>query len=511
MREGSTKGMREDMTSKKIIINSNSYETRIALVEDSRLSELYIEECEKIGIVSNVYKGVVSRILPGMNSAFINIGLSKTGFLFGGDVLDVSAIQLFDESNLDHTDAKPKNSTPIEKILSEGQHIIVQVAKEALGSKGPRLTQVVTVPGRNLVLLPNFRHVGISRRIEAGPERDRLRQIVCSLERENLGVIVRTAAVGADEEQLKDDLAQLIQTWKGVQHGMSHVEAPGILYQDLKLSQKLIRDIYSEDVTEILCDDLDSFLGLKEFLNQNIPSAARKLKHYIGTKPIFDEFGLELDLARALSGRVALPSGGYLILEQTEALTSVDVNTGKFVGRQNARSTILQTNLEATVLLVEQLRVRNIGGIIIVDFIDMEDPVDREIIYNKLLEELKKDRARTNVLRISELGLVQMTRKRTSESLERRFMEPCPRCDGSGSVKTSKFEALELIREIVRISLLHSKMDIQVKARKDIIHSIQNELSDVFKILVLDKKIQVHFEPGFLSNEDLRQPVFDVN
>jgi ribonuclease G len=326
-----------------------------------------------------------------------------------------------------------------------------------------------------------------------------------------LGLIVRTAAVGAEEEPLKDDLAQLIQTWKGMQRAISHVEAPGILYQDLKLSQKLIRDIYSEDVSEIHCDDGNSFTALSEFLDQNIPSATAKLKHYTGTKPIFDEFGLELDLARAVSGRVALPSGGYIILEQTEALTSVDVNTGKFVGRHNARSTILQTNLEAIVLLVEQLRVRNIGGIIIVDFIDMEDPIDREIIYNKLIEELKKDRARTNVLRISELGLVQMTRKRTSESLERRFMEPCPHCEGSGRVKTSKFQALEVIREIVRISQLHSKMEIQVKARKDIIDSINNELSDVFQILILDKKIQVQFEPGSLSNEDFRQPAFEVN
>ena len=498
------------MTSKKIIINSNPYETRIALVEDSRLSELYLEESEKSGIVSNVYKGVISRILPGMNSAFVNIGLAKTGFLFGGDVLDITAIQQYDESNVDHTDAKPKNSKPIEKILSEGQHIIVQVAKEALGTKGPRLTQVVTIPGRFLVLLPNFRHIGISRRIDTGPERDRLRQIVCSLDRENLGIIVRTAAVGADEEQLKDDLVQLIATWKEVLRAVSHVEAPGVLYQDLKLSQKLIRDIYSEDVSEILCDDQDSYAGLKDFLSRNVPTADRKLKLHTGVKPIFDEFGLELDLARALSNRVPLPSGGYLIFQQTEALTSVDVNTGKFVGRQNARTTILQTNLEAAVLLVEQLRVRNIGGIIIVDFIDMEDAVDREIVYNKLLQELKKDRARTNVLRISELGLVQMTRKRTSESLERRFMEACPHCEGSGIVRTSRFEALELIREILRISLLQSKKMIQVKARKDVIDTIQNELSEVFQVLVLDKKIQVQFEPGFLSNEELRQPVFKV-
>ena len=499
------------MAVNKILINSTLSETRVAVVSDHKLCELYIEDASQRGIVSNIYKGVVTRVLPGMNSAFVNIGQSKPGFLFGGDVLDPTVIESLKDGQADHTDAKPKNNLPIEKFLSEGQEIVVQVAKEALSTKGPRLTQIVTVPGRFLVLLPSFNYVGISRRIESTAERNRLKSIVSEVQREGVGIIIRTAAQGVNSENLIEDYLKLIKTWEAVENKKSQVSAPGILYEDLNISQKLIRDLYSEDISEIVCDDREIFESLKDFVETNLSSASDKLRHYIKPIPLFEFFGVESEIARALEKKVSLSSGGHIIIEQTEALTSIDVNTGRYTGKGDARHTILQTNLEAVSQIVEHLRIRNIGGIIIVDFIDMENPIDRESVYNALIEELKKDRARTNVLRISELGLVQMTRKRTSESLFRRYMQPCSFCSGTGSVKTCKSEALDLIREIVKVADRKNSLKVSVKARQDILDYLHHEYKDVFKAMILDKKIQVQFEPGLQNLEQVKLNSFEVN
>lgn len=499
-----------NMTINQIIINSTISETRVAVLSDHKLSELYIEDASQKGIVSNIYKGVVTRVLPGMNSAFVNIGQAKPGFLFGGDVIDPKIIETLKESQTDHTDIKPKNTLPIEKFLSEGQEITVQVAKEALSTKGPRLTQIITVPGRYLVLMPSFNYIGISRRIDSPIERARLKSIVSEVQKDGLGIIIRTAAQGINADELIEDYVKLLKTLEDIEIQKSHVSAPGILYEDLTISQKLIRDLYSEDISEIICDNSEIYSSLKEFIDHNAPSASDKIRYYNAPVPVFEAFSIEAEITKALEKKVSLISGGHIIIEQTEALTSIDVNTGKYTGKGDARHTILQTNLEAVSQIVRQLRIRNIGGIIIVDFIDMESPIDRESVYNALIEELKKDRARTNVLRISELGLVQMTRKRTSESLSRRYMQPCPYCSGTGLVKTCKSEALDLIRTIVKVAEEKNSLSVSVRARQDILEYLLKDYHDVFQAMILDKKIQVQFEPGIASMEQVKSKSFEV-
>jgi len=498
------------MPNEKIIITSNSCETRIALLKDHRLSEIYFEENSKKGTVANIYKGKVSRVLPGINSAFIDIGGIKTGFLFGGDVIEPTMARETRSIDLDLEGTKPKNVTPIEKILKQGQEIIVQVAKEPIGTKGPRLTQVITLPGRYLVLMPHFRQIGISRRIENTEERERLKGIASKFMPSDLGLIIRTAAFGVTEQDLERDLVELIKSWEKLEAKLDSVNAPSLLYQELAITEKLIRDLFNDQIEEIIVDEFSEFQRLQNFLEAHMPQSKEKLKFYEGPKPIFDHFGIENQLAQALSKKVELKSGGSIVIEQTEALTSIDINTGKDVGKENPKATILKTNLEAAKIICEQLKIRNIGGIIVIDFIDMDDPIDREIIYNGLMEELKNDRARTNVLRISELGVLQMTRKRTIESMSRRQMEECPHCLGCGQVKNVSAESMDMIREILRQSAANQSSKVSVSARKDIIDYINGEIGEVFNLLMKEKKIQVQFEPGRGRLEELRHPSFEV-
>ena len=506
------------MSDKQLIINTNTAETRIAVLDGDRLAELHIERQRERGLVGNIYLGTIMRVLPGMQAAFVNIGEGRTAFLYGGDVLDPDALK---EQRLDSTalaDLSPdelrerthRTRQPIEKLLREGQQVLVQVAKEPLGSKGARVTMFLSIPGRYLVLMPDFTHIGVSRRIEAAEERQRLTDVVREIKPDDVGVIVRTAAQGIDGLPLQKDLEYLLKLWKQVETARRRVKAPARLYQDLSLIFKITRDLYSDDMERIVVDDPQAFSDLKEFLAASIPGATRKLELYDQPTPIFDVHGIEMDIGKALSTRIDLPSGGYLVIDQTEALTSFDVNTGRFVGQGNAHDTILRTNLEAGRKIVAQLRLRNIGGIIVIDFIDMERLEDRERVYNALQEELKTDKARTNVLRISELGLVQMTRKRTSESLERQLMEPCPYCDGRGRIRTAVTEVFDLLREIRRRALQTGERRLVVKLRDDLRHHLETEAADLLADLKAALGIEVELRSSPLTAALLSEAPYEV-
>jgi ribonuclease G len=449
-----------------------------------------------------------------MNAAFVNIGMAKAAFLFGGDVID----PLEGKRNRHSTDAisdsddprPPATTRPISQLVKEGQEIIVQVAKGPLGTKGPRVTTHLTIPGRFVVFLPQFSHIGISRRIESEPERVRLKALIERFLPEDSGVIVRTAAVGVQQEQLESDVLYLQTLWTAIASKVGTAPAPTLLHHDLNMVQKTTRDLYSSEIESILIDDAVAYQSLKAFLSASIPGSVDKLMLYDLEKPIFDEYGIEVDIGRALANRVNLPSGGYLIIEQTEALTTLDVNTGKFVGKVNAQDTILKTNLEAVVAITDQLKVRNIGGIIVADFIDMESHPHRELIYNRLIEELKSDRARTNVLRVSELGLVQMTRKRTTESLERQLLSPCPHCEGTGHVRSIQTETFDLIREIKRVSLQSGKKIIHARVRGEVKDWIITRENELFDLLAAQFGIEVNLIESEITLEALRQPAYEV-
>jgi ribonuclease G len=510
------------MGDKQLIINTNASETRIALLEKDRVSELFIERHRERGMVGNIYLGTVMRVLPGMQAAFVNIGAERTAFLYGGDVVDPEALKeqlaakpesgavIEDLSPEDLKEKTQRARKPIEKLLREGQRVVVQVAKEPLGTKGARVTMFLSVPGRYLVLMPDFTHIGISRRIEDPDERTRLGDIVKQIKPDDVGIIVRTAAQGISDVHLQKDLKYLTKMWRTVDAKRKRASPPALLYQDLNLILKTTRDLYSEEIDKIVIDDVDAHEELKRFLLATIPGAHKSLSLYTEKTPIFDVYGVELDIGRALASRIELPSGGYLVIDQTEALTSFDINTGKFVGNASAHETILKTNLEAVKKIVAQLRIRNIGGIIVIDFIDMERLEDRERVFNELQEELKHDKARTNVLRISELGLVQMTRKRTSESLERQLMEPCPYCDGRGRIRSTMTEALDLLREIRRHAIQTGAKSVAVKVRDDIRHYLEHEERDLFEELVQELGLDIQFKTAALSLAALNDDPYEV-
>ncbi len=443
---------------KELVINTTSHETRVALLESGHIAELYIERTRERGIVGNIYQGRVIRVLPGMQAAFVDIGLEKAAFLYVADVLDeMEAVEQFIEGASHH--AKPSEGgedderpplPPIEDLLQEGQTILAQVAKEPIGTKGARITSHISLPGRHLVFMPTVDHIGISRRIENEQEKDRLRGIIESIRPKGTGFIVRTAAEGKSEEDLRADVEFLLGLWKDIAKRKENKKAPSLIHSDLDVTSKVLRDILTEDVRRIVVDSQEEYDKIVRFLGTFMPKLNVTIELYDQDEPIFDAFGLEVEIARALGRKVWLKSGGYIIIEQTEALTAIDVNTGRFVGKHNLEDTILKTNLEAVKEIAFQLRLRNIGGLIIIDFIDMEKELHREKVHSALEEALKNDKSKTNILKISELGLVEMTRKRVRESIGRTLCEPCPYCEGKGYVKSRTTMVYEVFRELRR-------------------------------------------------------------
>jgi len=515
---------------REIVINASTLEVRVGLLEDGVLTEFHLERNERQGLVGNLYKGKVTRVLPGMQAAFVDIGLEKAGFLhvsdfhtgvegFGSaaevigeedvetepipdrdsaapqtiaindqDITDPDLdLDEIDEENIDVAVAEEstadgaaplaqarggrarrrrrperRSRLPIEQVLKRGQDIIVQVAKEPMGTKGARLTSFVSLPGRHLVYTPTSNHIGISRRIESAQERQRLRAAVGELRPDQGGFIVRTVCAGVRKRDIQRDVSFLTKLWSSVVKQAETTPPASLLSRDLDVALRVVRDLFSSDIDRLWCDDPETYERIVEFVQSYMPRLRSRIALYEAEEPIFDHFHIEAQIDRALERKVWLKSGGYLVFDQAEALCAIDVNTGRFVGKRNQDDTVLKTNLEAAEEVVRQLRLRNIGGIIIVDFIDMTREADRKRVTDILAQALKRDKARSSMLRISELGLVQMTRKRTRESLEELLTEQCPTCHGRRVVKSVATLAADVLRGIHRAAGRHPRSDLLV-------------------------------------------------
>lgn len=448
----------------ELIINARPYETRVAIVENGVVVELQIERATGQELVGNIYRGTVVRVLPGMQAAFVDIGLIRTAFLYVSDVhkdfIDFERMMLGnhlvgeESSYLNPGDSynSRKHDTPfqIEDLLHEGQNIMVQVAKEPIGNKGSRLTSNISIPGRHLVLMPTVDHIGISRKIEDKEERERLKGIIKEIKPVQGGIIVRTVSEGATKDKLKSEMDFLIKLWADIQSKMERGSKPALLYRDLSVSLRAVRDLLTMEVDRLVIDSREEYNNIIEFIRTFAPKFKYSVELYEEADPIFDAFGIEMEISRALKNKVWLKSGGYIVVELTEALTSIDVNTGSYVGQRNQEETILKTNLEAVKEISYQLRFRNIGGLIVIDFIDMEKISNRERVFMALKEALSKDKAKTNVLQMSDLGLIEMTRERTRTNLNRFLTESCFYCEGRGSLKSKKSTCYEMFRELER-------------------------------------------------------------
>jgi len=433
----------------EILINAVSGETRVAILERNQFVELHIERARSKSVVGSVVKGRVLRVLPGMQAAFVDIGLEKAAFLYAGDYVE-NIEGLDDDENGGGRGRRRRNRfvPNIESLLSEGQEIVVQLAKEPIGSKGARITSHVSIAGRHLVLTPWAQRVGVSRKIDSDRERRRLREIVNRVKPADLGFIIRTAGEGTRDADLEADVKYLTTVWDDIQIKKDRVRAPAVLYEEPALPLRVIRDFANSETRRIVVDSPEAYAEMKSFVDQFVADPKPRLEHYQGAIPLFDQFGCEAQIDANLGRKVWLKSGGYLIVDQSEALTAIDVNTGRYVGKRDLEETVLRTNLEAVREVVNQLRFRNIGGLIIIDLIDMESGENRDKVYRALQEALRGDKAKTNILKISELGLVEMTRKRTRENLVQTLCEPCPYCERKGYVLSEESVAHKVLREI---------------------------------------------------------------
>ena len=481
-----------------ILINWSPQETRVAVVENNAVQELHIERTLERGLVGNVYLGRVVRVLPGMQSAFIDIGLERAAFLHVADLM----------SSVNARHAEPEARTavpavPIEKQVFEGQALMVQVIKDPIGTKGARLSTQISIAGRLLVFLPQDQHVGVSQKIPLA-QREALRLRLQSLVEQGVpegqagGFILRTNGEDASDAELCEDIAYLRKTWARIRDAASRLPPMSLLHQDLNLLQRVLRDLVSEVTQSIRLDSREQFEKLLVFGREFMPAAAGKLQHYKGERPIFDLFGVDDEIIRALGRRVDLKSGGYLIVDQTEALTTIDVNTGAYVGARNFDDTIFKTNLEAAGAIARQLRLRNLGGIIIADFIDMLREEHRDAVLQEFRKQLARDRVKTMVSGFSPLGLVEMTRKRTRESLAHMLCEPCDVCQGKGSVKTARSVAYDILREILREARQFSPKEFRVVASPAVIEILLDEESQHLAGLsdFIGKPISLHREAG---------------
>ncbi len=445
---------------KEILINSTSNEVRAAVMENGNLSEILIERLNKKSVAGNIYKGKVVKVLPGMQSAFVEVGLHRAAFLHVADIYVENADNAFpfleeehdlDDENIKHREMS-RSAHAIEDLISEGQEIIVQIDKDAIATKGARLTTHLTIPGRYLVLMPCYEHIGISRRIEDEDERDRLKAILTDIKVEGMGLIARTVSEHTSKEDLAADLDYLLRIWRKVSKDIETASAPALIYEDHDLIFKILRDVTTKNVSRIVIDGKNDFSKMQSFMRDYFSNIDAKLEYYENDTPLFDKHNIEIEINRVLDKKVWLRSGGSIVIDQAEALTVIDVNTGKYVGKHNFDDTILKTNLEAAKEIAHQLKIRNIGGIIIVDFIDMERVEDREKVLTLLDQFLKEDRVKASVVNISPLGLVEITRKRVQESVARILSEPCPYCDGRGIIKSKITICYEIMRNVRRVA-----------------------------------------------------------
>ncbi|MDD3935030.1 ribonuclease G [Rhodoferax sp.] len=455
-----------------ILINWSPQETRVAVVENGVLQELHVERTLERGLVGNVYLGKVARVLPGMQSAFIDIGLERAAFLHVADVWHPPA-----EGETISAARNAATQIPIEKQVFEGQSLMVQVIKDPIGTKGARLSTQISIAGRMLVFLPQDEHLGVSQKIPPEQRDELRRRLEVLVGEQGGGFILRTNGEEATDQELADDIAYLRKAWARIRQAASKLPATSLLHQDLSLLQRVLRDLTSEFTQFIKVDSFEQFGVMKAFGQEFMPAAAQKLVHYKGERPIFDLYAIDEEIAKALGRRVELKSGGYLMVDQTEALTTVDVNTGGFVGARNFDDTIFKTNLEAAQAIARQLRLRNLGGIIIVDFIDMAPEEHREAVLAEIRKQLARDRVKTMCGGFSQLGLVEMTRKRTRESLAHMLCEPCPVCEGKGIVKTARSVAYDIFREILREARQFNPKEFRVVASPKVIELFLDEES----------------------------------
>ena len=449
--------------SNELLINVTPMECRVALIENGTVNELFVERSVKRGLVGNIYKGKVVRVLPGMQAAFVDIGLSRTAFLHINDMVW----------------SRQKPTPNVFDLLHPGQMLTVQVMKDMLGTKGARLSTDLSIPSRYLVLMPYGSHTGVSQRIESDEERERLRSMIERIQLQHKlpgSVIVRTAAEGVAEAEIAQDMAYLAKLWEYIQRKQQSVTVPTLIFEELPLPQRVIRDLANEQTSKIYVDSREAHGKLKEFVAEFVPNMQQVLLHYPGECPIFDLYHVEEDIQKALQTRVALKSGGYLMIDQTEAMTTIDVNTGSYVGGRSLEDTVFKTNMEATEVIARQLRLRNLGGIIIIDFIDMQEADHRQQVLGQFEKALEHDHAKTKITQVSELGLVEMTRKRTRESLEHLLCESCPTCQGRGFVKTAETICYEIFREILRYARAFAN---------------QNQFTVVAHPLVIDRLLTV--------------------
>lgn len=477
--------------SNEILVNITPQETRVAILEQGVIQELHIERTSGRGIVGNIYNGRVSRVLPGMQSAFVDIGLDRAAFLHVAD------IKTFNQEG--------DVTKPIEKLLYEGNSILVQVIKDAIGTKGARLSTQISLAGRLLVYLPQESHIGISQRIEDDSERELLREKLQQIlpVAEKGGYIIRTMAETANESDLRADLEYLHKLWHDIQQQSMTIAAPILLYQDLGLSHRVLRDYVKEDTSRILVDSRENYQKLVRFAQSYMTYIADRIILYIGDRPIFDLYGVEEEIEKSLARRVNLKSGGYLIIDQTEALTTMDVNTGGFVGVRNFDDTIFKTNLEAAQVIARQLRLRNLGGIIIIDFIDMDSEEHKNSVLAEFNKALLKDRTRITVNGFSALGLVEMTRKRTRESLAHVLCESCPTCQGRGEIRTAQTICYEILRELLRESRQFAANEFRILASQQVIDLFLDEESQSLAQLgdFIAKPISLQVEESYTQEQ----------
>ena len=488
------------MAESVIVVNSDGPDSRVALIENGILSELYLERARARGCVGNVYKGKVLRVLPGMQAAFVDIGEEKAAFLYAGDVAPADGAG--GEVKVGETGPRRAGKpVDITELVRPGQEILVQVVKDPISNKGARITSYISLPGRNVVFMPTVSHIGISRRITAEKERRRLRRLVEQMRPTGSGFIVRTVAADSTNGQVRADMDYLLRLWANIKANQSLHRAPILLYRDLDLALRVVRDNLTPELDQVIVDDRAQHERMVRFVKAFMPDYADKIRLYDKREPIFDGYGIELEIDRALERKVQLRSGGSLVFDQGEALTAIDVNTGKFVGSKGKtlEETITQTNIEASDEIADQLRLRNLGGLVIIDFIDMDKQSNRRRVYRKLQDALRKDRAKAHITKISEMGLVEMSRKRTRESLLRLLTEPCEYCNGKGYTKSKSTVAYEILREIRRESPHRPGDAVLVHAHPAVADLMRNEESVAVDETVkrIHRGIEVHARKSF--------------
>lgn len=480
----------------ELLVNITPSETRVAYIDGGILQEIHIEREARRGIVGNIYKGRVSRVLPGMQAAFVDIGLEKAAFLHASDIMPHTECVAGDEQ-------KNFSVRDISELVRQGQDLVVQVVKDPLGTKGARLTTDITLPSRYLVFMPGASHVGVSQRIESEAERDRLKKVVSSYCDELGGYIIRTAAEGVGEGELASDAAFLKRLWTKVIERRKRNQTRCRLYGEVALSQRILRDFAGAALDRIRIDSRLSYEQLVEFTGEYIPEMTAKLELYAGKQPIFDLFDVENEIQRSLDRKVELKSGGYLIIDQTEAMTTIDINTGAFVGHRNLDETIFNTNIEATQAIARQLRLRNLGGIIIIDFIDMTNEDHRRRVLHSLEQALSKDRVKTGIHGFSQLGLVEMTRKRTRESIEHVLCQDCPVCKGRGTLKTVETVCYEIMREIVRVHHAYDSDRFLVYVSPAVGEALKTDESHALAEveIFVGKQVKIQIEPLYTQEQ----------